>query len=46
MRSNAAHQNAPPPTDLWGFADLHCHPMSQRGFGGSVNGDALTARFR
>lgn len=27
--------------DVWGYADLHCHPMSQRGFGGNVGGNAL-----
>jgi microsomal dipeptidase-like Zn-dependent dipeptidase len=28
-------------TDLWGYADLHCHPMANLGFGGEVGHGAL-----
>jgi microsomal dipeptidase-like Zn-dependent dipeptidase len=27
--------------DLWGYADLHCHPMSHLAFGGKQNGHRL-----
>ena len=29
------------PGDLWGYADLHCHPMSHLGFGGVSHGKSL-----
>lgn len=28
-------------TDLWGYADLHCHPMAHLGFGGKQGGKRL-----